>query len=65
MADLQPESIWNYLEKMHSMHASDLIISVGNPIKVRIRGLLKSLETPSLSEKLVYEMIKVLLSPEQ
>lgn len=65
MADLTPDSIWEYLERMPNFGASDLIISPGNPIKVRVRGVLRSLDTPQLDENLVEGMLRVLLSEDQ
>ncbi|MEZ4819237.1 MAG: PilT/PilU family type 4a pilus ATPase [Bdellovibrionota bacterium] len=50
---------------MSKMHASDLIISAHNPIKIRVRGVLKSLDTGELSEKLVEGMLKVILTDAQ
>lgn len=55
------EKIWGYLKQMRTLNASDLIISSSNPIKMRIRGVLKSLQTPELKENEVMKLLKLLI----
>lgn len=65
MSDIKPEQIWDFLEKMPSINATDLIISADNPIKARILGKLQSLDTPVLSDETVRAMLEILLTSEQ
>jgi len=55
------EKIWGYLKQMKTLGASDLIISASNPIKMRILGVLKSLQTPVLREQDVMKLMTLLI----
>ena len=57
--------LMKYLEASVRYSASDLIVKVDLPPRIRLRGSLKNLQTPECSEQLMFQMAKDVLDKKQ
>jgi len=57
--------IFELLENMHKLEASDLHLGVGSPPILRIKGKLKALNFPPLTNEMIRSMVFALLTSEQ
>ncbi len=53
--------LMKYLKATVRFEASDLIVKVDLPPRIRLRGALKNLQTPECSEQLMFQLAKDVL----
>ncbi len=60
-----PVSVVDMLRGMRSEKASDMFLQTGAPVRLKLRGQVKTMETPPLSRAIVNHVMSCFLSPEE